>query len=143
MLFTDSRCGRPVSMYFSWSRIKSSKRNLGRKRVANDFNRWSCYDSRICYKEQFFEFNSKISQQISATVIGIKYTPVCACIFMDDFTHKFLKIYKNKPLVWFKYINVFLIWTRGKGKLKNFIDLNNRHHNTKSTYTASDKCYIS
>ena len=34
-------------------------------------------------KNNFFEFNSKIKQQVSGTAIGTKFAPPYACLFMD------------------------------------------------------------
>ena len=40
-------------------------------------------------KNNLFEFNSKVFQQISGTAIGIKFAPPCACIYMDRFEQDF------------------------------------------------------
>ena len=34
-------------------------------------------------KNNYFEFDSRVKKQISRTVIGTKFPPPCACIFMD------------------------------------------------------------
>ena len=34
-------------------------------------------------KNNLFEFNSKVFQQISGTAIGTKFAPLYACIYMD------------------------------------------------------------
>ena len=41
-------------------------------------------------KNNFFEFDSKIKQQISGTAIGTKFAPPYVCIFMDKFETDFL-----------------------------------------------------
>ena len=44
---------------------------------------------------------------------------------MDEFETKFIESQQNKLLVWFRYIDIFLIWTHGEEKLKSFLkDLN-------------------
>ena len=53
-------------------------------------------------KNDFFEFNNQIKQQISGTAIGTKCAQMYACIFMD------------KLFWWIRYIDdIFLIWKHG------------------------------
>ena len=40
-------------------------------------------------KNNLFEFNGQIKQQISGTAIGIKCDPTYACIYMDKIEGKF------------------------------------------------------
>ena len=73
-------------------------------------------------KNNYFEFNGSIKQQLSATAIGTKFTPPCACIFMDKLENNFFKAQTLKPLVWFRFIDdVFFLWTRGEESLKRFL----------------------
>ena len=46
--------------------------------------------ARFVLKNNFFEFDSKIKQQISGTAIGTKFAPPYVCIFMDKFETDFL-----------------------------------------------------
>ena len=34
-------------------------------------------------KNNYFEFNGKVKQDLSGTAIGTNFAPPCACIFMD------------------------------------------------------------
>ena len=90
-------------------------------------------------KNNLFEFNGKVKQQISGTAIGTKFAPTYACIFMDKIESDFLKTQKAKPLVWYRYIDdVFFIWTHGEQKLNSFLEeLNNYHLNIKFTHESS------
>ena len=85
-------------------------------------------------KNNLFEFNGKVKQQVSGTAIGTKFAPTYACIFMDKIESDFLKTQKAKPLVWYRYIDVFFIWTHGEQKLE---ELNNYHLNIKFTHESS------
>ena len=68
--------------------------------------------AELVLKNNFFEFNSKIKQQVSGTAIGTKFAPPYACLFMDKFEKSFLEVQQLQPLVWFRYISdVFFIWT--------------------------------
>ena len=61
-------------------------------------------------KNNFFEFNNQIKQQISGTAIGTKFAPPYACIYMDKTETDFLKMQEIQPFVWLKYIdNIFFI----------------------------------
>ena len=87
-------------------------------------------------KNNYFEFNGKVKQQPSGTVIGTKLVPPYACIFMNQVETEFLESQIYKPLIWFRYIDdVFFIWTHGQEKLSLFLeDLNKCHPNIKFTY---------
>ena len=56
-------------------------------------------------RNNYFEFNGKVKQQISGIAIGIKCTPTYACIHMDELENGFLSLRSHKPLVWFTYID--------------------------------------
>ena len=69
-------------------------------------------------KNNFFEFNGSAKQQISGAVIGKKYAPTYACIYMDGVEIEFLKTQERTPPVWFRYMDdVFFIWTQFKEHL--------------------------
>ena len=69
-------------------------------------------------KNNYFEFNGQVKQQISGTAIVTKFAPTYACIFTDDVGSKFLETQWLQPLIWFRYIgDVFFIWTHGEEKL--------------------------
>ena len=92
-------------------------------------------------KNNFFEFNNQIKQQISRTVIGAKCAPTYACIFMDKVETEFLETQTDKPFWWVRYIDdIFFIWTHGQEKLKVFLeDLNKFHPNLKFTSVSSEE----
>ena len=75
-------------------------------------------------------------KHISRTVIGTKFVPPYARIFMDLVEIEFRKTQKHKPLVWFRYIDyVFFIWTQGKERLGLFFEnLNKFHHDIKFSH---------
>ena len=91
-------------------------------------------------KSNYFEFNSKIKQQVSGTAIGTKFAPPYACLFMAKFETCFIETQQLQPLVWFRYIDdIFFIWKHGKEKLKIFLNsLNEFDPCIKFTY-ESDK----
>ena len=92
-------------------------------------------------KNNYFEFNGSIKQQLSGTAIGTKFAPPYACIFMDKLETNFLKTQTLQPLVWFRYIDdIFFLWTHGEGNLKRFLEeLNNYDPNIKFTHEYSKK----
>ena len=74
-------------------------------------------------KNNFFEFNGQIKQQISGTAIGTKCAPTYACIYMDKMEGEFLEKQEYKPFTRLRYIDgIFFIWTHGEGKLKTFLE---------------------
>ena len=92
-------------------------------------------------KNNFFEFNNEIKQQISGTAIGTKFAPPYACIYMDKTETDFLKTQELQPFVWLRYIDdIFFIWTHGEAELKKFMEgLNNFLPNLQFTYESSKK----
>ena len=89
-------------------------------------------------KNNFFEFNNEIKQQISGTAIGTKFARPYACIYMDKTETDFLKMQELQPFVWLKYIdNIFFIWMHGEAELKKFMEgLNNFLPNLQFTYES-------
>ena len=79
--------------------------------------------AEFVFKNTYFQFLDKIYQQILGTAIGTKFTPLYACIFMDQVESKFLQTQKFQTLVWFRYIDdIFFIWSQGESSLKKFYD---------------------
>ena len=58
------------------------------------------------------------------TAIGTKCASSYICIFMSEFETSFIKSQQNKPLVWFRYIDIFFIWTHREEKLKTYFKQN-------------------
>ena len=92
-------------------------------------------------KNNYFEFNGGVKQQISWTAIGTKFAPPYACIFMDQVETDFLQTQKFQPLVWFRYIDdIFFIWTHGEENLREFLEEFNKFHpNIKFTHEFSEE----
>ena len=73
-------------------------------------------------KNNFFEFDTNVYQQISGTAIGTKFALPYVCIFIDQLETKFLENQNLKPLVWFRYIDdILFIWNYGEKNLRNFM----------------------
>ena len=92
-------------------------------------------------KNNFFEFDNKIKQQISGTAIGTKCAPAYACIYMDKVETEFLEIKTDKTFWWVRYLDdIFLIQTHGQEKLKVFLeDLYKFHPKLKLTSNSSEE----
>ena len=65
--------------------------------------------AKFVLKNNYLEFNCEVKQQIQRTAIGTKFEPPYACIFVDEVETIFLETQEMKPLVWFRYIDVFFI----------------------------------
>ena len=97
--------------------------------------------SEFVLRNNYFEFNGSIKQQLSGTAIGTKLAPPYACIFMDKLETNFLKTQTLRPLEWFRYVDdVFFLWSHGEENLKRFLEnLNNYDTNIKFTHEFSKK----
>ena len=56
-------------------------------------------------KNNLFEFNGQIKQQISGTATGTKCAPTYACMYMDKMEGEFLEKQEYKPFTWLRYID--------------------------------------
>ena len=92
-------------------------------------------------KNNYFEFDRSVYQQVSGTAIGTKFAPPYACIFMDRLENEFLNTQILKPLMWLRYIDdIFFIWAHSEEELKKFMgELNFFDTNMKFTYEYSEK----
>ena len=94
-------------------------------------------------RNNLFDFNNKVFQQISGTVIGTKVTPPYAYIYMDRVKKDFLETQELPPLLWLRFIDdIFFIWTQthGKEELKRFMEkFNNFTPNLRFIYESSEK----
>ena len=92
-------------------------------------------------KNNLFEFNDKVFQQISGTAIGTNFAPLCVCIYRDRVEQSFLETQELKPLLWLRHIeDIFFIWTHGKVELKRFMEkFSNFTPNVSLTYEPSEK----
>ena len=82
-------------------------------------------------KNNFFEFETKITQQISGTAIGINFAPPYACLFMDRMENDFLDSEIVKLWLWLRYVDDI--------SLNNFQpNLKFTHEKSKSSVNFSD-----
>ena len=96
---------------------------------------------RFVLQNNYFEFNGIVKQQISGTAIGIKFAPTYACIFMEKLETDFVNMQEYLPLVWYRYIDIFFIWTHGEEKHMFFLDdLNKCQPNINFTYQSNKEC---
>ena len=78
--------------------------------------------AKFVLKNNYFEFNRKVKEQILGTAIGTKFAPPYACIFMDEVETSFLETQEMKPLVWFQNIDMCLLFgPRDKRNLIHFL----------------------
>ena len=90
-------------------------------------------------KNNIFEFNGNVKQQVAGTAVGTKFAPPYACIYMDEEETKLLKTQELHPLVWFWYIDdIFFIWNHSEDELNKFLEnLNKFKSNLNFTYEIS------
>ena len=96
--------------------------------------------AELVLKSNNFEFNGKHYLQKRGTAIGTRMAPSYANIFMDRLERRLIQNAEVKPHIWWRYIDdIFIVWTEGEEKLKEFIDyLNNAHDTIKFTCKWSD-----
>ena len=74
--------------------------------------------AEFALKNNFFEFDSKVKQQISGTATATKFAPPYICISMDKVDY-FLEIQTVELLVWRRHIvNIIFIWNKSTEKLE-------------------------
>ena len=73
-------------------------------------------------KNNYFDFNGQVKNQILGTAIGTEFAPTYACILTDEIENKFLQTQEFQHLVWYRYTDdIFFIWTHGPDKLVLFM----------------------
>ena len=90
-------------------------------------------------RNNYFDFNGQIKQQISTISIGTKFAPPYACLFIDNIETAFLETQELQLSAWFRYIdNIFFIWTHGEQDPQTFLhNLNEFHTDIRFTYESS------
>ena len=118
------------------SAIKEALENRARKSVpTNDILKML----EFVLKNNYFEFNGNVRQQLSGTAIGTKCALPYARIFMDKAETHFPESQKLKPMVWFRCIDDnFFVWTHGEQEVQCFLqELNKTHPNLKFMHESS------
>ena len=88
-----------------------------------------CEMTELVLKRNVFEFNSEFFIQTSGTAIGTKLAPSYANLFLSIFERNLLNQCAVKPSIWLRFIDdVFMIWTEGEDKLKEFLSYINTVH---------------
>ena len=121
--------------------LKSLKEALDRRREKKISTEDLDKMAEFVLKNNYFEFDRSVFQQVSGTAIGTKFALPYACIFMDRLENNFFETQTLKPLVWLRYIDdVFFISTHSEEELKEFMrEMNSFDANIKFTYEYSDK----
>jgi hypothetical protein len=52
--------------------------------------------------------------------MGSPLSPILADLFMEELEQKGLSTYNNGPRVWWRYVDVFLIWNMNSGDIEEF-----------------------
>ena len=64
--------------------------------------------TEFVFKNNYFEFDRSVHQQVLRTGIGTRFAPPYACIFVECLENSFLE--SLKPLVWLRYMeDIFFI----------------------------------
>ena len=95
--------------------------------------------AELVLKNNYFEHNDKMYNQLRGTAIGTKFAPPYAILFLERFEDRAIENYNLRPWVWWRYIDgCFLIWEHGEEALKEFISyLNDIHPSIKFTFKYS------
>ena len=97
--------------------------------------------AQFVLKNNYFELNSKVKQQVSGAAIGTKFAPPYTCIFEDRMKTEFLEKEHLKPWVRLRYIDdILFVWSHGENKLDEFIEcLYGFHPNLKFSSEHSEQ----
>ncbi|XP_077974125.1 uncharacterized protein LOC144429790 [Styela clava] len=100
---------------------------------------WISEAAALVLKNNNFVFDDNYYLQIQGTAMGTKFAPKYANIFMADLETELLEKTPFKPKYYCRFIDdCFMIWTHGKEKLLEFVNLANSLHPTiKFTFECS------
>ena len=83
--------------------------------------------AKLALKNNYFEHHDEYFHHEQGTVIGAKFAPPYAVIFMGDFEDRALQNYELKPKIWWRYIDdIFMIWEHGEEALMEFFNYLNQ-----------------
>ena len=95
-------------------------------------------------ENKVFEFNSRVYRQKLGTVIGTKFAPAYAYLFMSSLEEHMLDGFEFRPMVWYRYIDdAFFIWTHGYEQLAKSVEYINSYHPTIKFTTRSSDIIVS
>ena len=84
---------------------------------------------KMLLKNYIFEFNEKTFKQVHETVIGTKFAPPYAILFMADSEEKIINAFEKKPMIWWRYIDdISFICKHGEESLEKFFNKLNSFH---------------
>ena len=85
-----------------------------------------------------FIFNSKFSLQITACAMGNICAPTYANIFIANFEEKVIyPLIEAKTWLYLRFIDIFMIWTKSKEELIEFLnELKTKHTSIKFKHTS-------
>ena len=70
--------------------------------------------ARFVLKNNCFESDSMVKQQVSGAATGTKFVSPYACILTDRVETEFLEKEHLKPWIWLKYVDdTLFVWTHG------------------------------
>ena len=102
-----------------------------------------CFDNFVlCFKNIVLCFkNFLLCLQIWATV-GTRLAPSYANLFLGKFEKQAIDNSLLKPFIWWRFVDIFMIWTHGEEHLKTFIGyLNSIHPSIKFTHEYSNSLH--
>ena len=109
--------------------LQIMKKYLGKREDQSVTSENLCKLTEIVLKHNYFEFGQDVYQEISGTVIGTKFAPPYAKIFMAGLEEEIFKNPKFTPFLWLRYLDdIFCLWTEGVDKLKEFFSYLNEFH---------------
>ena len=85
--------------------LKALKNTLNKRKQKHVTTEKLISMAEFVLKNNFFEFNGSVKQQVSGMAIGTKCAPTYTCIYMDEVEAEFLKTQERALLVWFSYID--------------------------------------
>ena len=96
--------------------------------------------SELVLNSNQFKFLGQHYLQTSGTAMGTKMAPSYANLFMGMLEKQMLSSYKNKPLLYSRYIDdIFMIWTDGEDSLNDFLThCNSQNKNIQFKQTISN-----
>lgn len=90
-------------------------------RTKENSYRGSLQIAEFVLKNDFFEYNNQIKNQISGLLVGNNCVPISHYIFMDRMEKKLLDTQRDKTFCWVSYVDdMFFTWTHGLEKVKYF-----------------------
>jgi hypothetical protein len=74
----------------------------------------------VCLRTTYFQVDQKFFQEKKGVTMGSSLPPIVSSIYTGHSEKLALDSAQQKPSLWLRYLDIFLVWPHGPERLQNF-----------------------